>query len=472
MLLLKRDKHRLGQELAALQAEMDGLLEGAAPGAGAGPAGAGGEQRRQPGDGPARSGGCGLAQARPGSAGLAVAAQAQQRGVLGLSCRPATAGAGLRPRWDGGHATAREDVPLFVTTGLGSSPEAPRLQQLLASSQRRLRALQAAHTAECARRAELQHCLVGAFEHVSRQRRNIEGRLHGLPLPPDHHQRKQQQQQQQQQQPWPSGFAAQRPSRPSTAAAGHCSSGGEGEGEGCPWWVGPSSAAALARRPATAGPSGPGAPSRVLQALQAEARSLDGLCDTLAGLRAQQELLQQLLAACYPEVAPAGGAGAGPACWVAGGDSCAARRTLSVSDDEVGCTHSGQLADGGVAEVGSSTSSAAPQADAVAEKRGPGKPGGRGCPPGAHWPQHGWPGGSTTAARPAAPQLGGRASRRPHTAGARCAEAQAQALARNQPWLRDASAIASDFLLGQRDATQGASVPALRCTGQPAPPNA
>jgi len=153
MLMLKRDKYQLGKQLAALQTEMDALIDSSAA--------VGSRVEAAAATAADVSSRRGSASRRPATAGAGVrrASIAQQQGgdsqeLVLTAARPAT-------------ATAASGVGLNTSSNIVEPTE--RLQRLLASEQRQLRALRAQVTSECARRTELQSFLVDGLEQVKRQ---------------------------------------------------------------------------------------------------------------------------------------------------------------------------------------------------------------------------------------------------------------------------------------------------------------
>ncbi|KAI8464232.1 MAG: hypothetical protein J3K34DRAFT_526357 [Monoraphidium minutum] len=241
MLLLKRDNYQLRRELGGLRGEMDALVDLAAA---ADRGGGGGE-----GDG----GG---------------------EGVVPLSC-------------------ANSAAPAAAGGGAAGAPGAdaaalPRLQRLLASGQRQLRALRAAHVAECGRRARLHRFLVDTLEQLRRQGAAQAGRRR---------QPKPQQPQQQQQSPplWGAG-GPQQGALALLSGAPHPSSarcaGGGRRAPAPQQQQRPSTAAPGARRPAPAAPQADGGLGR----------GKWSAAEHEAGLAAQEQLLRVILAQCFADL--------------------------------------------------------------------------------------------------------------------------------------------------------------------------
>lgn len=178
VMLAKREAYRARKELASLQSEMDGILMG---GGGSGGGDGGVDGGGGGGDTVAAAADTDRAQLR--SRGPARPASACAGGRLSGGagdCRPATAaaaggsgGGGWRSadrRTDGHGAAAGAQQHADAGCCQGGQPSAARLQRLLDSSQRQLRALRGAHVAECARRARMQALLVDTLEQLRRQR--------------------------------------------------------------------------------------------------------------------------------------------------------------------------------------------------------------------------------------------------------------------------------------------------------------
>jgi hypothetical protein len=225
---------------------------------------------------------------RPMSAAAAPGRPSSSR--VQAAARPATAAARGCNRHAAMDAHQRDAVP-GGEAGCSQPDQASvtQLQRLLASGQRRLRALRAVHVAECSRRAQMQGLLVDTLQQLRRQQVAQACSM-------------QQQQQQQQlsdlKETWPQAGVRHVGLNPCSKPRPCSARSPSSSGRVCP--------SELLQRPVTAAPGSrrPGTPAATTLNTGAGGGVSSGCSGdaTAVGLAAQEQLVLALLGHCFPDL--------------------------------------------------------------------------------------------------------------------------------------------------------------------------